>query len=59
MYINYSTKGTFSTKHPHQRTIDKFRFNKGGKYKFFSVISYVFLNSRKCIKFLVGIFSDL
>ena len=35
MYIVYSTKGTFCTKHPYQRTIGKLRFNKGGKYKFF------------------------
>ena len=43
MYIVYSAKGTFYTKHPYQRTIGKLRFNKGGKYKLLLVSSHVVL----------------
>ena len=40
MYVVYSAKGTFCTKHPYQRTIGKLRFNKRGKYKIFLVSSH-------------------
>ena len=46
VYIVYSAKGTFCTKHPYQRTVGKLQFNEGGKLKLFLNSTHVFLNSR-------------
>ena len=42
MYVGYSAKGTFSTKHPYQRTVGKLRFNKRGKYELFWLVVMYF-----------------
>ena len=56
IYIGYSAKETFFTKHPYQRTVGKLRFNKRGKCKFFwLVVMYLWthLNALKFLAFLV------
>ena len=56
MYVSYSAKGTFCTKHPCQWTVGKLRFNKGGKYKFFWLVVMYFLthvNALNLLAFLV------
>ena len=59
MYVAYSVKGRFCTKHPYQQAIGELLLNKGGKYKLFLASSHVVLNSRQCIKLLFGTFSDI
>ena len=44
MYIAYSTKEMFCTKHPYQQTVGKLRFNIGKDNKLFLISSHVFLN---------------
>ena len=56
MYIGYSAKGTFSTKHPYQQTVGKLRFNKRGKYKLFWLVVMYFgthVNALNLLAFLV------
>ena len=43
MYIIYSAKGTFCTKHPYQGKVVKLQLNKEGKFKLF-LVSNIFSN---------------